>query len=116
MAEQEPGTGTPSDRRASPRTRTGGALRAQLALEAEVLALSARGMMVRLGFAPPLGSRHAFSLSIASEVVDLVGVVRNSDAAGDPEATFRVGVEFDELSSRAQQVLERYVAERLALQ
>lgn len=116
MSEQESGSGRASDRRAAPRTRTGGALRAQLALEAEVLTLSARGMMVRLGFSPPAGSRQAFTISIGSDVLDLVGVVRNIEPIGDPESAFRVGVEFDEPHARAQQVLERFVAERLAIQ
>lgn len=114
MSEQESGTG--SDRRIAPRTRTGGALRAQLALEAEVLSLSTRGMMVRLGFCPPAGSRQGFTISIGSDVLDLVGVVRNIEPISDPEASFRVGVEFDEPHPRAQQVLERFVAERLAIQ
>lgn len=114
MSEQESGGET--DRRATPRTRTGRALRAQLALEAEVITLSARGMMVRLGFSPPAGSRQGFTISIGSDVLDLVGVVRNIEPTSEPEASFLVGVEFEEPHPQAQLVLERFVAERLAMQ
>jgi len=114
MSEPESGSGI--DRRATPRTRTGGALRAQLSLEAEVVTLSTRGMMVRMGFAPPAGSRQGFTISIGSDVLDLMGVVRNIEPIHEPEASFLVGVEFDEPHPKAQQVLERFVAERLAIQ
>ena len=102
------------DHRHSPRLRTDGALKAQLSVEAEVLYLSAKGMMIRLDFAPEVGTRFAFSLSVGSEPLDVAGVVRNVEVQGDGgRAHQQVGIEFMDLTSAQTGVLEAFVARKL---
>jgi hypothetical protein len=103
------------DHRAAPRVRTDGALRAQLSLEAEVLYLSARGMMVRLGFAPELGGRHSFTLTLDEQSFEAEGVVRNVEAATDGgRPAYHVGIEFQSLGEPQTRLLESFVARKQA--
>ena len=109
-----PRAGRGAERRGSNRVATTGALRAHLSLEAEILYLSARGMLIRLPFSPEIGSRHGFTLVIRGEVVDLIGEVRNVAAQGSAGAVSHdVGVEFVSLATREQALLERFVAQKL---
>jgi hypothetical protein len=102
------------DSRSARRIATDGSLRAQLSLEAEVLYLSARGMMVRLGFAPEVGRQHSFTLTVGSESFETVGTVRNVEAiADDGRPSYRVGVEFLELTPAQSRSLEAFVASKL---
>jgi hypothetical protein len=102
------------ERRGSERIPTTGTLRAHLSLEAEILYLSTRGMMIRLPFSPEVGSRHGFTLVVGGETVDLTGEVRNVQAqAADGSVVCHVGVEFVGLGARDQGILEHYVAEKL---
>lgn len=107
-------TESPEDRRNSPRFDTGGALRAQLSMEAEVFYLSARGMMIRLAFAPDLGSRHGFTLVIGQDSLNLAGIVRNSEVhVEDKKAVHYVGIEFVDLTKDQEEILEHFVARKL---
>ena len=100
-----------SDRRTSERIDTKGALKAHLSMEAEVLTLSPSGMGIRLAFAPDIGSRHSFTLAIGSEVLTLLGIVRNSEARPDDGTpSYVVGVEFHGLSAREEGLIEGFVA------
>jgi hypothetical protein len=103
------------EHRSAPRVRTDGALRAQLSLEAEVLYLSSRGMMVRLGFAPEIGGRHAFTLTVGAESFETSGVVRNVEPVADTgRPAYRVGIEFLELTAPQIHTLESFVASKQA--
>src|SRR5262245_45961758 len=86
------------ERRSAARFTPSAALKAQLLLELDssVLTLSARGMMVRLGFAPPLGSPHKFVLGFGTRTIQVQGVVRNVHPEG--RGAFAVGVEFQDLN------------------
>lgn len=102
------------DRRGSPRVPTAGSLQAHLSLEAKVLYLSSSGMMIRLPFAPEIGSRHALTLALGPEAIEATGSVRNSEALPAEEGGgYRVGVEFEELGRREREILERFIAEKL---
>jgi hypothetical protein len=104
-----------SDRRHCERVRTEGFLRAQLAMEAEVLTISSRGMMVRLAFAPQVGSHHSFTLTFADQVIAVLGTIRNVEPVEDENLpAFDVGVEFEGIGSREENSLERYVIHKLA--
>jgi hypothetical protein len=103
-----------SNRRRSERVDTDGHLRAQLSMDAEVLALSSRGMMIRLGFTPEIGSRHSFTISFEDNVLSLLGTVRNSEPYTDGEhSAYRVGIEFEGIESHEEQILEGYVTSKL---
>jgi hypothetical protein len=102
------------EHRSSPRIETAGALRAHLSLEAEVVTLSARGMMIRLPVAPDVGSRLPFSLAIDGATLDVEGVVRNVERQGsDGPQAFGVGIEFLSLSGEQAGVLEEFVTRKL---
>jgi PilZ domain len=104
------------EHRGSPRIETAGALRAHLSLEAEVVTISARGMMIRLGVAPDVGSRLPFSLAIDGATLDVQGVVRNIERHGnDGPMAFGVGVEFVGLSHDQMLVLEAFVNRKLGV-
>jgi hypothetical protein len=102
----------PAERRGS-RRRTAKPLRAQLALEAQILCLSSRGMMVRLPFAPELRSHHEFSLRVSGRSLDLEGVVRNVTPKDDETDAFDVGIEFVRLAAAQEHLLEQFVAKKL---
>jgi c-di-GMP-binding flagellar brake protein YcgR len=106
-------TSRASERRGSPRVRTARSLRARLSLEAEVLFLSARGMMVRLPFAPTFGARQGFGLVIEGDAVDVEGIVRNIALENEEDGTYHVGVEFVDMPPELETRLERFVARRL---
>jgi hypothetical protein len=109
-----PRAGRAAERRGSSRVATTGVLRAHLSLEAEILYLSARGMLVRLPFSPEIGSRHGFTLVIRGEVIDLTGEVRNvAVQPADGNVAYHVGVEFVSLAAREQAILESFVAQKL---
>jgi hypothetical protein len=102
------------DRRQSERVRTEGFLRAQLAMEAEVLMISSRGMMVRLGFAPQVGSHHSFTLSFADQVMSVLGTIRNVQPADTQDQVgYDVGVEFEGIGSREENSLETFVGTKV---
>jgi hypothetical protein len=103
-----------SDRRRAGRVDTDGSLRAQLFLEADVLALSSRGMMIRLAFAPELGSRHGFTLTFGGNVLSLLGTVRNSEPYTESDRSgYRVGVQFEGIERHEEEILERFVESKL---
>ena len=103
-----------SNRRRAERIGTEGFLRAQLAMEAEVLMISSRGMLVHLSFAPEIGSHHSFTLTFEGETISVLATIRNIEA-GDVEGRpgFRVGVEFEGNGPREEERLERYVGTKL---
>jgi hypothetical protein len=103
----------PSERRGSRRVRSARPLRAHLAVEAEVLMLSARGMLVRLPFPPVLESRQGFSLTVAGKPLEVSGVVRNVAPKDDECGAYDVGVEFDDLSRAQEELLDQFVAKKL---
>ncbi len=112
MRPERPPSG---ERRGAVRRPAKGALRAQLLLELDssVLTLSAKGMMVRLAFAPPMGSVHRFVLLFGPRVLEVKGAVRN--VRTDPHAgatLYDVGVEFVDLSAEDGGFLEEFVARR----
>jgi hypothetical protein len=103
-----------SERRRAGRVDTDGSLRAQLSMEAEVLALSSRGMMIRLAFAPELGSRHSFTLSFGGTVLSVLGTIRNSETyAEDGRTAYRVGIEFEGIEKHDEETLELFVLSKL---
>jgi hypothetical protein len=102
-----------SERRGSRRVRAKRPVSAHLALEAEILFLSASGMMVRLPFAPEVGSHHGFSLTVNGAALDLEGVVRNAAPQDDECGAYHVGIEFIELTASEEQALEQFVARKL---
>jgi hypothetical protein len=103
-----------ADRRRAERIGTEGFLRAQLAMEAEVLMISSRGMLVLLSFAPEIGSHHSFSLSFSGQSISVLATVRNIEAGDvDGHPAFRVGVEFEGIGPREEELLEHYVSKKL---
>jgi hypothetical protein len=103
----------PTERRSSRRVRAARPLRAHLALEADIIHLSACGMAVRLPFPPALGSRQGFSLLVGGHSLDLTGVVRNVAPKDDECDVFDVGIEFQDLSRSQEDLLEQFVAQKL---
>jgi hypothetical protein len=101
-----------AERRGSKR-RVAKPLRAQLALDTQILSLSSRGMMVRLPFAPELRLRYEFSLRVAGRSLDLAGVVRNVTPQDDESDAFDVGVEFVSLTPAHEQLLEQFIEKKL---
>ena len=102
------------NRRRAERVDADGHLRAQLSMEADVLSLSSRGMMVQLGFAPEIGSRHSFTLTFEGQVLSLLGTVRNSEPfAEDGHTSYHVGIEFEGIESREEGILESFVTTKL---
>jgi hypothetical protein len=90
-------------------------VRAQVLLELDssVLTLSAKGMGVGLGFAPPLGSVHGFVLHFGGRVIHVSGVVRNVS----PDVAlpgYVVGIEFRDVAPADAQFIEDFVNRRLA--
>ena len=84
-----------------------------LELDSSVLTLSAKGMGVGLGFAPPAGSVHAFVLNFGGRVVNLQGAVRN--VAPDPDLPgYVVGIEFVTMEPADAEFIEDFVTRRLA--
>jgi hypothetical protein len=103
-----------SERRRAERIGTEGLFRAQLAMEAEVLTISSRGMMVRLSFAPELGSHHSFTLTFGSQTLPVLGTIRNVEARDvSGRGSYDVGVEFEGIGSREEESLERFVTSKL---
>jgi hypothetical protein len=82
--------------------------------ETEVLYLSAGGMMVSLEFTPEIGSRHRFSLGFPDRILVLSGIVRNVEHLPGSAGEFRVGIEFQDVTSTDHAFLEAFVAERLS--
>jgi len=102
------------EHRSSPRIETAGALRAHLSLEAEVVTLSARGMMIRLAVAPDVGTRLPFSLAIDGATLEVEGAVRNVERqANDGPQSFGVGIEFVGLTREQMLVLDAFVSRKL---
>lgn len=90
-------------------------VRAQVLLELDssVLTLSAKGMGVGLGFAPPMGSVHGFVLRFGGRVIHVQGVVRSVS----PDIAlpgYVVGVEFLDVAPADGQFIEDFVNRRLA--
>jgi hypothetical protein len=103
------------DLRSAPRVRTDGTLRAQLSLEAEVLYLSSRGMMVRLSFAPEVGEQHSFTLTLGAASFEAVGVVRNVETIADSgRPACNVGIEFLSLTPSQLHTLDSFVTRKLS--
>jgi hypothetical protein len=104
---------TGRERRRASRREAKRPLQAHLALEAEVLTLSPRGMMVGLPFAPELGSRHFFSLRVNNRPLDVLGIVRNVAPRDEEASVYHVGVEFTDLAAPAAALLAQFVAKKL---
>ena len=102
-----------SERRAAPRIRAPRSLRVRLSVEAEVIYLSSRGMMLRLPFAPEHGTRHGFGLVVEGDSVELEGIVRNVSLENDEDGTYHVGVEFVDVPAGLEAQLDRFVSQRL---
>lgn len=103
------------DRRAAARRVPPEIVRAQVLLELDssVLTLSAKGMGVGLGFAPPMGSVHGFVLHFGGRVIHVQGVVRNVS----PDIAlpgYVVGIEFVDVAPSDGQFIEGFVNRRLS--
>jgi hypothetical protein len=103
----------PTERRGSRRVRSARPLRAHLALEADILHLSACGMAVRLPFAPDLGSRQGFSLLVNGRSLDVTGIVRNVAPKDDEGDAYDVGIEFEDLTRAQEDLLDQFVTQKL---
>jgi hypothetical protein len=103
----------PAERRASRRVRAARPVQAHLAVETDILFLSANGMAIRLGYAPVLGSRQVFNLVVGGRSLDVTGVVRNVAPKDDEGDTFHVGLEFVDLTRAQEEMLDQFVAEKL---
>jgi len=101
------------ERRGSARRGAQPTTRGQLALEAEILSLSSRGMLVGLPFAPAIGSRHLFSLNVNNRPLDVEGVVRNVSLKDEEGGEYHVGIEFTDLPRATEASLAQFVAKKL---
>ncbi len=85
-----------------------------LHLESSVLMLSQGGMMVRMPFAPQIGSVVSCSFEIDGQTVRLDAIVRDAHReSGEVESPRHAGTEFLGLSGPARTHIEAYVARRL---
>jgi hypothetical protein len=104
----------PGERRDSARVSVEGRVEGEvgLLLDSRVLTLSPGGMMVRMPFAPELGSAVACSLQIGGETVRVRGVVRNAakESADQAASHHVIGLEFVDLEEAARTSIERYLA------
>jgi hypothetical protein len=68
-----------------------------------------------MGMTVEVGSEHAFSLNIDGEDLDLVGVVRNVEPStpGDPTTSYRIGIQFRDLTDEQKAILTRFVESKL---
>ncbi len=105
---------TPGERRDSARVSVEGRVEGEvgLLLESRVLTLSPGGMMVRMPFAPELGSAVTCSLQVGGETIRVRGVVRNAakEGADEKAAHHVVGLEFVDLGQPARASIEKYLA------
>jgi c-di-GMP-binding flagellar brake protein YcgR len=87
----------------------------EIDLETNVLQPSPGGMMVEVGMPVDVGSEYAFTLNIDGEDLDLVGVARNVEPStpGDPTTSYRIGIQFRDVSERQQAILTRFVESKL---
>jgi hypothetical protein len=104
-----------AERRAAERQEPGAPIRAHLLmdLDSAVRTLSARGMMVRVAFAPEVGTVQGFVLTFDAVTLRLRGIVRNVNPviqAGPPR--YDVGVEFEQVDAAACEFLERFIDSR----
>lgn len=106
-----------ANRRGAARFDTEGAVTSQLELDldSDILYLSKGGMMIRMPFAPEIGSVHDLALGFGDETMQVKAVVRNNQAlAGDGKSVmYGVGVEFVDLKDRERELLDRFIAQRL---
>jgi hypothetical protein len=111
------GAPPPLDRRDSERLSLGGQVEGEvgLRLDSTVLMLSLGGMMVRMPFAPQLGSMVSCSLDVDGRPVRVEAIVRDaSRESAEPERSSHVvGLEFLGLSAPARTQIEGYIARRL---
>jgi hypothetical protein len=111
------GTAPEKERRDSERLSLDGKVEGEvgLRLESTVLMLSMGGMMVRMPFAPQLGSVVSCSLEIDGRPVRVEAIVRDANReSGEIESSRHVvGLEFLGLSVPARTQIEAYIARRL---
>lgn len=111
------GTQSDTDRRDSQRLNLDGKVEGEvgLRLESSVLMLSLGGMMVRMPFAPQIGSVVSCSLEIDGQPVRVEAIVRdaNRETGAVESSRHVVGLEFLGLSGPARSRIESYIARRL---
>lgn len=117
LAAWPQGTSTGPNRRDSERLNLDGKVEGEvgLRLESSVLMLSLGGMMVRMPFAPQIGSVVSCSLEIDGQPVRVEAIVRDANReTGEVESSRHVvGLEFLGLSVPARTRIEAYIARRL---
>lgn len=105
------------ERREAPRVDTDGQLPGQLEidLKSEVLQLSAGGMLVEMEIPLPVGSEHAFTLTLEGSQLEVRGTVRNCQAllTGEEPPNYRLGIQFIGLDERQLVLLKQFVEKRV---
>jgi hypothetical protein len=104
-----------TERRSFVRAQLAGTIEGDIDLElpSDVLYLSDAGMMMRLPFDAPIGSRHRFTIEVDGRAIQVEGIVRNTQEDPAHPAKHRAGIEFEGLPDDDRLYLEAFVARKL---